>query len=229
MRAIAPLALGLLLLAATPAGAQPRPTSGDISVHSGRTVGNGEVVLAAGLGWPGFWAEALFAPSSRFNLSVRVGVDYGSPLLGFATGVGGEVSLPMRLLVYGEDDIDIALALRPYGVMGEGALVGQENAFADDLGWAVGAEGGVRAGFHVTDAVTLVGGALLDVAYVDVPDAERSNGVMFGAGALAGLEALLSRSTLLFVVLKAGYGLGPENAFDSRALFRASFGLAYRL
>lgn len=209
--------------------AQVRPTSDDISLISGRTVGNGEVVLAAALGWPGFWAEVLFAPTSRFNFGIRAGVTYGSPLLGLDTGIGGEISVPIRILLYGKNDIDIALFLRPLGVLGEGALVGQQNVFADNFGWAVGAEIGTRAGFHVTDAVTLAAGASVLATYVDTPDADNSNGVVIGFAGILGLEAVVSRKTMLFVELRGGYGIAPDGLFESEGLLSLALGVAFRI
>ena len=220
--------VGVLCLVST-SHAQVRPTSDDISLISGRTVGNGEVVLAAALGWPGFWAEVLFAPTSRFNLGIRAGVTYGSPLLGLDTGIGGEISFPMRLLVYGRNDIDIALFFRPLGVVGEGVLVGQDGVFADTLGWAVGAEVGTRAGFHVTDAVTLVAGASVQATYVDTPDATNSNGVVVGFAGIFGLEAVVSRKTMLFVELRGGYGIAPDGLFAQQGVLSLALGVAFRL
>ena len=209
--------------------AQTRPTSDDISLISGRTVGNGEVVLAAALGWPGFWAEVLFAPTSRFNIGIRAGVTYGSPLLGLETGIGGEFSVPIRILLYGRNDIDVALFLRPFGVVGEGALVGQQATFRDDLGWAAGAEVGTRAGFHVTDAVTLAAGASVNAAYVDTPDATNSNGLVVGFAGILGLEAVVSRKTMLFVELRGGYGIAPDGLFENHGLLSLALGVAFRL
>lgn len=220
--------VGVLCLVST-SHAQVRPTSDDISLISGRTVGNGEVVLAAALGWPGFWAEVLFAPTSRFNFGFRAGVAYGSPLLGLQTGIGGEVSIPIRILLYGRNDIDVALALRPLGLVGEGALVGQENVFADDLGWGVGGEVGTRVGFHVTDAVTLAAGASVLAAYVDTPDATNSNGLVMGFAGIAGLEAVVSRKTMLFVELRGGYGIAPDGLFEEHGLLSLALGVAFRL
>lgn len=223
------LALALLLAAASPAAAQSRPTSDDMSLLTGRAVGNGDVVVAAALGWPGFWAEVLFAPTSRFNLSLRGGVLYGSPLMGLATGVGGEFSVPMRLHVYGQSDIDVALSLRPFALFAEGALVGQRGTFADNFGWAAGADVGARVGFHVSDAVTLGTGALVSVAYLDTPDADASNGVAVGFGALAIIEALMSRRTMLFAQIEGGYGLAPSRLFANQAVLSLALGVAFRL
>ncbi len=217
------------LLAAPTTAAQTRPTSDDVSVLSGRTVGNGEVVLAAGLGWPGFWAEVLLAPSSQFNLSIRAGFHYGSPLLGLETGVGGELSFPMRLLLYGEDNIDLAAYLRPFGIVGEGVLVGQEGTFANDIGWAVGTDAGLKVGFHVSDAVTLGTGTLVRFAYVDTPDASDGNGIVLGVAILASVEANMSRATTLFLELQGGYGFAADRLFNNHAMLVVSFGLAYRL
>lgn len=221
--------MGMAVCSVNTSHAQVRPTSDDISLISGRTVGNGEVVLAAALGWPGFWAELLLAPTSRFNIGFRAGVTYGSPLLGLETGIGGEFSIPIRILLYGQNDIDIALSLRPLGVVGEGALVGQQAIFRDNLGWAVGAEVGTRAGFHVTDAVTLAAGVSVTAAYVDTPDAADSNGIVIGFAGILGLEAVMSRKTMLFVELRGGYGIAPDGLFESEGLLSLALGVAFRL
>lgn len=219
----------LLLLVSTAASAQTRPTSDDMSILSGRTVGNGDIVIAAALGWPGFWAEIVFAPTSRFNIGFRGAVDYGSPLMDLETGIGGDVSIPMRLHLYGRNDIDVAAVLRPLAIFGEGALVGQRSTFADNFGWGVGAEGGMRAGFHVSDAVTLAAGALVTIVYVDTPDAARSNGIVSTFAAVAAVEALMSRRTLLFAELVGGYGVARDELFADHGVLRLSLGVAFRL
>ncbi|MCB9620077.1 MAG: hypothetical protein H6724_11595 [Sandaracinus sp.] len=219
--------LGALLVFAAPASADSRPTSDDISLFSGRTVGNGDVVLAGGIGWPGVFAEALFAPTSRFNLSIRVDVDWGSPLMGFSTALGGQLSLPMRIHLYGEDDIDLALALRPFGMIGEGAMVGQEGVFSDDLGGGAGLEAGVRAGFHVSDAVTLATGAFFEGAFVRTRGA-GSDGT-FSFGLLGAVEAVMSRSTMLFFAVGGGFGIASGDLFERHGIVRLHLGLAYRI
>lgn len=219
------LAVVLVLLSASPAFAD-RPTSDDLSLISGRTVGNGEVVISAGLGWPGFFAEILFSPSSSFDLSLRGHVDYGG-LLGTATGVSGGVSVPMRLHLYGEDDIDVALAARPFAVFGEGAIMGEEGTFADDFGYALGIEAGVRAGFHVSDAATLTVGAAGLFAWTNVKGA--GGGAVGGGAPLVGIEANFNRQTLFFAELLLGYAGAPENRFSRQMWMRLALGIAYRL
>lgn len=212
---------------AVPAASADGPTSDDVSIWSGRTVDEGDVVLAGGIGWPGVFAEALFAPSSRFNVSIRLDVDWGSPLLGFGTALGGELSLPMRLHVYGKGIVDIALAARPFGILGEGASVGQVGVFSDNIGGGAGLEVGFRAGFRVSDRVTLGTGPFASVAFV------RTNGASSGGvgtfGLIGAVEANMSRATMLFFMVGGGYGVASEALFESRGMVRLAIGLAYRL
>ena len=220
--------LVLLGCFAAEARADDRPTSDDLSLISGRTVGNGEVVLSAGLGWPGFFAEVLFSPSSRFDLALRGHVDYGA-MLGTETGVGGGVSVPMRLHLYGQGITDLALAVRPFVLFGEGALMGEEGVFADDFGWSVGVEAGVRAGFQVGESTTLTAGAAFLFAWTDVPDATTGGGVLGGAAPVIGIEAAFTRQTLFFIEALAGYAGAPENRFSRQVWMRFALGIGYRL
>ncbi len=207
-----------------------RPTSDQLSLFSGRTVGNGEVVLAAGAGWPGIFAELLLAPSSRFNLSIRGAFHWGSPIAGFGTGVGGELSFPMRLLLYAKGDVDFAAYARPHVIIAEGALVGQNGTFADDLGWGAGLEVGARVGYAASRSVTLATGLSVTGTYYDVPKGTNSNGFATTFGGMFALEGLLTRSTMLFFRAVAGYGVTKSGRFDSdRVLLQLAFGLAYRL
>lgn len=230
-RGIIALALSICALAVSTstATAQSRPTSDEVSILSGRTLGNGELVLAAAIGWPGFWAEAVFAPTSRFNIGVRATVLYGSPLMGFGAGIGGEVSLPMRLHLYGHDSLDVALFARPFGLMGEGVLVGQQMFFADEVGYGIGSELGAVLGYAPREGLTLTFGLGGLGAFVDVPDstaASHAVGAFFG---LAGVEINVSRETLLFVDLQGGYGIRPSGTFDGPGLLRVAIGAAYLL
>lgn len=213
-----------------PIASSVRPTSDQLSVHGGRTIGNGEVVLSAGAGWPGIYAELLIAPSSRFNLGFRAGFEWGSALLGFGTGTGGSVSFPMRLLLYASGDVDFSAYLRPFVIVGEGALVGQTGTFADDLGWAAGADVGARLSYAVSRALSLLAGATVTGAWHDVPNGGATNGFAAGFSGTFGVEGSLTRSTMLFAVASAGYGVTRRGRFDGdRVLLRAHFGLAYRL
>ena len=204
-----------------------RPTSDTLSLISGRTVGNGEVILGGGLGWPGFFAEVLLSPTSTFDFSIRAHVDYGAQI-GTGTGVGGGLSLPMRLHIYGEGHTDIAVTARPFFAIGEGALVGELGTFADDLGWALGLEAGLRVGFQVAETTTLVVGASGFVAFNRVADADENSATGGGAPVL-GVEAAFSRSTVVFAEALLGYaGAAPER-FDGRLWLRVALGLGYRL
>jgi hypothetical protein len=210
------------------ARADDRPTSGDMSVISGRTLGNGETALAGGVGWPGLWAQATFAPSSTFNLGFRGSVLYGSPFMGFNAGIGGEVAVPVRLWLFGSGSLDVSLFLEPGVVVAEGSLVGQQGAFQNDLGLAGYGTFAALSGAQLSDALTLVLGLGGNVAYVVVPDA--SGGDLVGAVlAIAGIEALVSRDTLLFLELRGGVGFKPDLLFGGQEAVRGSIGIAYQL
>ena len=221
---------GAVLLWSASAQANDRPTSGDMSVLSGRTLGNGETVLAAGLGWPAFWGEIVLAPSSTFNLGIRGSVLIGSPVMGLGSGVGGSASLPARIWLFGKETLDVALAIEPGFAAGEGALAGQEGTFADDFGWAGWADVGALLGMQVSEAVTLTLGLLGEIAYVSVPDDEVNGSHLVGGGvAVLGVEALMSRDTMLFAELRGGWGFAPEDLFDGHQVLRVSLGIAYLL
>lgn len=205
-----------------------RPTSGDFSILSGRTLGVRTKALAAGVGWPGVWAEFDTGLSSRFTLGVRATVLYGSPLLGFGNGIGGELSVPLRLHLYGHQDLDLAISLRPAVVLGQGALVGSTNTFSNDFGFGVRGEGGVLLGMRLTDAVTFVLGVNAGAGFNSVPDAAQHHLLGLIRGVI-GIEALVSRDTLLFAVAEGGYGFAPANTYDKHVIVGLSLGLAYEL
>ena len=205
-----------------------RPTSGDFSISSGRTLGIRRKALAAGIGWPGVWAEFDTGLSSRFTLGVRATVLYGSPLLGFGNGIGGELSVPIRLHIYGHQDLDVSIALRPAIVMGQGSLVGLTNTFRNDFGFGVRGEGGLLLGMRLTDAVTFVLGVNGGLGFNSVPDAERSHVLALIRGVI-GVEALVSRDTMLFAVADGGYGFAPSDTYEKHVIVGLSLGLAYEL
>lgn len=224
------LALACALLAWLPAEARAsRPTSGDMSLLSGRTLGVDHTVMAAGLGWPGFWAQVELAPSSTFNLGIRGEVDYGSPIIGLGTAIGGGASVPMRIHFYGEGHLDLALGIRPLGVVGEGSTVGAEGVFSDDLGWGVGSEARLLLGYQASEDVTLGAGAGGGLYYVDVPDADDGNDIVGSLLASVVIEALMRRDTMLFAEIVTGYGFAPGPRFDGNAVLRVSLGVAYLL
>jgi hypothetical protein len=206
-----------------------RPTSDAISVHSGRTLGIGEAVLSAGVGWPGLFAELTLAPSSRFNLGVRGSVLYGSPLVGIGDGIGGEVSIPIRFLLHARRAIDISLMIRPGGVFGQGALVGEEGTFSNDFAWGVRLEAGAVMGIAASDAVTLLLGALLGGGLGSTPDA-GGDLQGYGAGYLQlGVEGLVSRDMMLFALADVGGGFGGPDRFDGNFIGRMWLGVGYLL
>jgi len=204
-----------------------RPTSGDMSLISGRTLGNGENALAAGIGWPGLWAGFWLAPSSSFNLAFKGSVVYGSPLIGFSSGVGGELSIPVRWHIFGKGQLDISVAITPAVTIGQGSVEGQEGTFSDNLGYAARGEAGLLAGAQVSRAVTLTLGAMGGLGWLNVPDATGASYLFVSTWAVAGIELLFSRDTMLLVEAHGGYGFTSSAIFASNAIGRIWIGIAY--
>lgn len=208
-----------------------RPTSGDASLLSGRTLGTGEVMIAAALGFPGLWAHVEIAPSSGFNLGVRAGVLYGSPNMGLGIGGGGILEVPMRVHLWGEGNGDVALRLSPRIAVGEGALFGESGIFARVFGLSTRLDAGVLLGWHPDPRVTLFVGADagLGLSYVEGTSVEPI-GVFQGR---LGVEGLLARDTMLFAELTAGGGLAPDRVgaplYPDRFALGLSLGLGYLL
>lgn len=217
----------LVFAGSTIAEAQLRPTGDELSVHGGRTQGNGEVVVSGGVGWPGFWVDVTLAPSSRFNVGFRAHVDYGA-LVGTDTGFGGGLSIPMRFLVYADGKVDVALVLTPFVGLGEGAYVGQAGIFSDDLGIAGSLDFGPRLSSRVSSMTTLNAGAFGTFGVLSTPSADDTR--VFGAAVIMGaVELAVSRSTMLFAEVRVGYAFVPSELFGSPLYLRGSVGMAYRL
>jgi hypothetical protein len=234
----------LLLLVTSPALAQTaedgwaapvaegdRPTSGDMSLLSGRTIGNGEVIIAAALGWPGFWAHVELAPSSTFNLGIRASVLYASPVMGVRVGGAGELSIPMRIRVWGEHQTDLAIRLTPRVGLGEGVLFGEEGTFRGELAWTARLDVEAIFGFQVDPRVTFLfgGGGGGGVSHVVNTNAEGIGRLL----ATIGVEGLLARDTMLFAEAAAGVGFArdgnPLPLYSERFVLMLSLGIGYLL
>lgn len=208
--------------------ADDRPSSGEMSLASGRTLGNGERVLSAGLGWPGLYAEVMWAPTSRFNVGLRGSVLYGSPLMGFEHGVGGALHVPGRLHLYARGTLDVAVAFEAMAFAGEGVLAGESGAFADDLGFGGEFHAGLTLGAKASSAVTLHVGVRGGPGYARVGDVGED--IFVGTVAVTGgLEALVARDSMLFVRFEGGYGFAPERLFGGKERANLTLGLAYLL
>lgn len=206
-----------------------RPTSGDMSIISGRTLGNSQTVLAAGIGWPGLWAGVWLAPSSRINLGLRGSVLYGSPIMGFTQGVGGELSVPIRWHIFGKGQLDVSLAFTPAFTIGQGSLAGQEDLYSDNLGYAARGEAGILAGAQLSRSVTLTLGAMGTFGFVNVPDTTGGAYFLGTAFGVAGIELLVSRDTMFIVETNGGYGFASSKIYASHAIGRVWVGIAYLL
>lgn len=215
---------------APPAGDDNRSTSGDMSLLSGRTLGVGEVVIAAALGWPGLWAHVELALTSDFNLGIRAGVLYGSPMMGLGIGAGGHLDVPMRIHLWGERDTDIALRLCPRLVVGEGSLLGEVTpVLAHALGVGSRLDAGLLVGLQPDPRVTLIFG--FDVGG-GISWVEGGLGGVQPIGVVQGrfgVEGLLARDTTLFGELTMGGGLAPDQRAGSVVLYPDRFALGVSL
>ncbi|MFK7985585.1 MAG: hypothetical protein AB8I08_06100 [Sandaracinaceae bacterium] len=215
--------------------ARSRPTSGEPSFSSGRTLGVGETMIGAAAGWPWIWAEAQYALDSSFNIGVRAALLYGSSVMALEPAVGGELSVPMRIHLFGEDVIDLAAYVTPTFSLGEGGGVGEGgNLFSGDLGWSSRLEVGGLLGWRAAERLTLLVGLGGQFGFVHTPAAGDPE-LMGGVLARLGLEGLISRDTMLFALLEGGLGFAPSRGV---ALFRGesfppilriSLGIAYLL
>jgi len=249
LAAVARVTLAFLLLAfASPAAAQDdglddipiasqRPTSGEASLLSGRTLGVGEVLVAGAAGWPWIWAQAEFALTSSFNVGIRPALLYGSPFMALEPGVGGELAVPMRIHLFGEGELDLAAFITPAVAVGEAAATAGEGGtvFAGELGIGSRLELGARIGYRAMEGLTFVLGAGGHVGFV-YAEAVGAAEVIGAAFLQAGLEGLISRDTMLFALVDGGLGFTPSRGAgfplfreSVPPLFRISLGVAYLL
>lgn len=210
-----------------------RPTSGDASLLSGRTLGVGNVMIAAMAGWPGADVQLELAPTSLFNLGIRAGFLWGSPMMGLQVGIGGELAVPMRLRVWGEHQWDVALVLEPMFALGPGNVYG-ESSLGDVLSYGTRLDAGVRVGFEADPHLTFFGGLALGGGFSEVPQPRSSVQPLGMLAVTLGAEVLTSRDFLLFLRVDAGYGLAPDlhpplPYFADRFFFRLVFGGAFLL
>ena len=217
--------------------ASQRPTSGEASLLSGRTLGVGEVMVAAAAGWPWIWAQVELALTSSFNLGIRPALIYGSPFMALEPGVGGELAVPMRIHLYGEGDLDLAAFITPAFAIGEAAATAGEGGtvLAGDLGIGSRLELGARLGFRAMEGLTLLVGAGGDVGFV-YAEAAGAAEVIGAAFLQAGIEGLISRDTMLFALIDGGIGFAPSRGAgfplfreSVPPLLRISLGVAYLL
>lgn len=210
-----------------------RPTSGEASFLSGRTLGSGDTLLAAWVGWPGFFVHAELAPDSLVNVGIRLGVTYGSPVMGLVPGAGGEAAAVIRIHVFGEGDVDLSVRLEPSLQLGEGVLFGEAGALGDDLGYSSRLDVGVVLGWRVVEHVTLYAGAGAAAGFSEVPSARNGIAAIGIFRGTLGIEALMSRDTMLFADVQAGGGVAPDRVgfayYPDRAMLRVALGLAYLL
>lgn len=239
-------AFALVLLAAAPVAAQDdpdtppvfaRPTSGEASLFSGRTLGVGETMIGGSAGWPGIYAIVEHAITTSFNLGVRAGLTYGSPIMALVPAVGGELTIPMRIHLLGEGDFDMAAYLEPAFAFGEGAAHGEVGTiYSGDFSWSSRLEFGGLLGFHVQERLTVLVGFGGGIGFVHVPAAGDPS-VIGQVLARLGIEGLISRDTMLFAVADGGVGFADDRGpggpiFDAglaSVIFRIALGIAYLL
>ncbi len=241
--------LCLLLLVTAPVSAQEseepadsppvssRPTSGEASLYSGRTLGVGETLVGGGAGWPGIFATVQHALTSSFNVGVRAALNYGSPVMALEPGVGGDVGVPMRIHLFGEGSVDLAAYLEPAFSFAEGAAMGEIGTiYRGEFGWSSRLEFGALLGIRLQERLTVLVGLGGHVGFVHVPTAGDPS-IVAGALGRVGLEGLISRDTMLFVVADGGVGFADDRGagapvFDpglASTILRLALGVAYLL
>jgi hypothetical protein len=206
------------------------PSSSSISVVGARTLPSNSQLIAAELGWPGAYAALHMAAGSRLSLAFRGGLNYGSPFMSFAAGLGAQLETQARLHIYGHDNVDLALSLAAGGVVGEGALAGETGTYKDNLAFGAYVDPGLLASFAASRALTLTGGVFGSFAYVTVPDRNiEPSHLLGGVGVKLAVEALLSRDLIMFTQLTAGAGLRESGQFNNHTVLRLSLGAAYAM
>jgi len=209
------------------------PTSGAASLHSGRTLGSGQAVIAGAAGWPGAWLELALAPASELNIHVRGTFLYGAPFLGLVDGIGAELAIPVRVHVLGEGQIDLAVRMTPRIAVGEGRLFGEREGLGGSFAGGLVLDVHAVLGFAIDPNVTLVaglgagaGGSIVDRSSVGTAWLARFMGEV-------GVEALVSRDFMLFALVEGGYGVAPDRAglpfYPAREILSVSLGAGYLL
>jgi hypothetical protein len=213
-----------------------RPTSGEASMLSGRTLGTGEVMIGAAAGWPWIWVQVELAPTSTFNIGIRAALLYGSSIMALTPGVGGELSLPTRIHLHGDENVDISVLVNPVLVLSEGAVTGevQPSVFASSFGISTRLEAGGLFAIRPVERFTINVGVGAHFGFVYTPDAGGPEAVG-AAWARLGFEGLISRDTLLFAEIDGGIGFAPTRmglpVFGQNVppLLRVSLGVGYLL
>lgn len=191
-------------------------------------------MVAGAAGWPGVWGLAMFAPSSEVNLGIRAGVQYGSPIMGFVPGAGGELQIPLRIHLWGENALDFALQITPAILVGQSSLVGDSGAFANDVGWSSRGEIMALFGYRPMNRMTLLFGGGGHLGFLHQP----ASGSLFFEGAVnatLGIEGLVTRDLMLFALIDAGIGIVPARGAGNplfppnTGIFRIWVGIAYLL
>jgi hypothetical protein len=211
-----------------------RPTSGDASLLSGRTLGVGNAMIAAMAGWPGAYVQLEYGVTSLFNLGVRAGFLWGGPIMGLSVGLGGELAVPMRLRVWGEGQVDLAIVLEPMFAMGPGVVYGENFAgVSNSFAYGTRFDAGARIGWEIDPHVTLFGGVTAGGGIAEVPDTHNNVQPIGVIYATLGAEILTARDFMLFLRVDGGGGLAPDRSgipyFADRAFLRVVFGGAFLL
>ncbi len=184
------------------------------SATAARTVGNGNSVVGAEVGWPGVGFTWLHGANDTTDVGLHLGLNYGFEGT-TNTVIGLNLAVPYRTEIGHMGDTTFAFTTQPgitiYGNHGS-ALVG------------IGGPIGVVAGFKIDPRMTLdVGG--------DVPvllSFSNPAGFLFGPQIGGGGEYLIDNN----LAITARVRVGPEFALDtagtaSQTTFTTLIGLAY--
>jgi hypothetical protein len=211
-----------------------RPTSGDASLLSGRTLGVGDAMIAAMAGWPGVSVQVEYGVTSLFNLGIRAGFLWGSPMMGLTVGLGGELAVPMRLRVWGEHETDLAIVVEPMFAVGPGGAYGESFAgVSNSFAYGARLDAGARIGWEADPHLTVFAGLMAGGGVAEVPSTPNGVQPIGVIYATLGGEVLTSRDFMLFLRVDGGGGLAPDRSgiayFADRAFLRIVFGGAFLL
>ena len=188
------------------------------SATAGRTVGSGNSVVQAEMGWPGVGLTYLHGADERTDYGARINLNYGfMNTTNNLTGVDLQVPIRYRMTDNPSGSLNVALQISP-------GLTLYSNHGSTLFG--VGGPIGVVAGTRVSDSLTLDAGAEVPV----LVSFTNPFGVVFGPLFGVGGEYMVDRN----LMVTARVRMGPEISLDhtgSNTQFglQTLIGVAYNL
>jgi hypothetical protein len=220
---VVPGAVLLLLLGAGLAQAQTTSTAPTTAtgapayswtVDSGQTVGDGNNVVRAQVGWPGLWLDFIHGASSDFDIGGRFGLNWGLyPGATQGSAIGLTFQLMLRKQMFDIGGFKVAFTFDPGFILefpGGGTIAGIMFPIGAQIGFPVADKWTVNGSFEIPMYVTFSPGNFF------IP-------LMFGGG----VEYLIQPNLDLTFKL----AMGPDIATSGGTSFalQGLVGLAYKL